>query len=51
MGMRIFACSIVTDICHGKITAVNIQEIIETAMNAEPSLTLLFKELIKSNHA
>ena len=47
MGMKIFACSIITDVCYGEISEVNITEIIETAMAAEPSLTLLFKNLIK----
>ncbi|MFT6746506.1 MAG: purine-nucleoside phosphorylase [Glaciecola sp.] len=48
MGMKTFACSIVTDECYGEIKEVNIQEIIETAMAAEPSLSRLFKELIKT---
>ena len=41
-----FACSIITDICFGEIKPVDIQDIINTAMEAEPRLTLLFKELI-----
>ncbi len=48
MGMKIFACSIITDTCYGEISEVDITEIIETAMAAEPSLTLLFKNLIKA---
>lgn len=48
MGLTCFACSIITDICHGEIQPVNIQDIISTAMNAEPQLTTLFKHLIKS---
>jgi len=48
MGLRTFACSIVTDVCYGEIREVNIHDIIETAMAAEPSLSLLFKELIKT---
>jgi purine-nucleoside phosphorylase len=48
MGLRTFACSIVTDVCYGEIKEVNIQDIIKTAMAAEPSLSLLFKELIKT---
>jgi purine-nucleoside phosphorylase len=47
MGLRTFACSIVTDVCYGEIKKVNIQDIIETAMKAEPSLSLLFKKLIE----
>lgn len=50
MGMSIFACSIVTDICYGEIKEVNIQEIIKTAMDAEPSLSLLFKEMVKNRN-
>lgn len=46
MGLRTFGCSIVTDICYGEIKEVNIEEIIATAMSAEPALTALFKELI-----
>lgn len=48
MGLTCFACSIITDICYGEIKPVNIQDIISTAMNAEPQLTTLFKNLIKS---
>lgn len=49
MGMKIFACSIITDICFGDIKEVDITEIIEIAMKAEPSLSLLFKELVKKS--
>ena len=45
-GLTCFACSIITDICYGEIKPVDIQDIISTAMNAEPNLTSLFKELI-----
>lgn len=45
-GLTCFACSIITDICYGEINPVDIQDIISTAMNAEPNLTSLFKELI-----
>jgi purine-nucleoside phosphorylase len=47
MSLRTFACSIVTDVCYGEIKKVNIQDIIETAMSAEPALTVLIKTLIK----
>ena len=46
MALPCFACSIITDVCHGEIQPVDIQDIIATAMNAEPQLTALFKELI-----
>jgi len=46
MGLPCFACSIITDICHGEIKPVNIADIISVAMKAQPNLTLLFKELI-----
>lgn len=46
MNIPCFACSIITDICHGEIKPVEISEIISIAMNAEPKLTLLFKNLI-----
>lgn len=46
MGLNIFACSIITDICYGEIKPVDIKEIIETAMSAEPDLTKLVKNLI-----
>lgn len=45
-GLKCFACSIITDICHGEIKPVEIEDIISTAMAAEPNLTDLFKELI-----
>ena len=45
-GIPVFACSIITDVCYGEIKPVNISEIIAIAMNAEPKLTTLFKEMI-----
>lgn len=47
-GLTCFACSIITDICYGEIKAVHIEDIIATAMAAEPKLTSLFKELTNS---
>lgn len=47
MNLNCFACSIITDICHGEIQPVNIADIIETAMNSQPNLTKLFNELVK----
>jgi purine-nucleoside phosphorylase len=44
--LRCFACSIITDICYGEISPVNIQDIIKTANIAEHKLTSLFKELL-----
>ena len=41
-----FACSVITDICYGEIKPVNFENIMKTAKDAEPNLTLLFKELI-----
>ncbi|MBK20837.1 MAG: purine-nucleoside phosphorylase [Flavobacteriales bacterium] len=41
-----FACSVITDICYGEIKPVNFKNILETASNTEPDLTILFKELI-----
>jgi purine-nucleoside phosphorylase len=50
MGIPCFAASIITDICTPeKLKEVNLQEIIETAMKAEPKLTALFSELIARN--
>lgn len=46
MGLPCFACSIITDICHGEIKPVDIQDIISVAMKAQPNLTSLFKQLI-----
>lgn len=44
-GLNCFACSIITDICYGEIKPCDINDIIATAMGAEPNLTALFKEL------
>lgn len=46
MGLKCFACSIITDICFGEIQPVNIEEIIAVAMSAEPKLTELITYLI-----
>lgn len=47
MNLNCFACSIITDICHGEIQPVNIKDIIATAMSSQPHLTKLFNELVK----
>jgi purine-nucleoside phosphorylase len=47
MGMRVLGISIITDECFpDSLKAVNVQEIIETAMEAEPKMTLIMKEVI-----
>jgi purine-nucleoside phosphorylase len=48
MGMKVMGVSIVTDECFPEtLKAVNVEEIIATAMQAEPKMTLIMKELIK----
>ncbi|MGB5531088.1 MAG: purine-nucleoside phosphorylase, partial [Ignavibacteriaceae bacterium] len=48
MGMKVLGISIVTDECFpDALKPVNVEEIIETAMRAEPKMTLIMKELIK----
>ncbi|MEJ2104033.1 MAG: purine-nucleoside phosphorylase [Ignavibacteriaceae bacterium] len=48
MGMKVLGISIVTDECFpDSLKLVNVEEIIATAMQAEPKMTLIMKELIK----
>lgn len=48
MGMKVLGISIVTDECFpDSLKPVNVQEIIETAMVAEPKMTKIMKEVIK----
>ena len=48
MGMKILGVSIVTDECFPEtLKPVNVEEIIATAMTAEPKMTLIMKEVIK----
>lgn len=48
MGMKVLGISIVTDECFpDTLQPVNVEEIIATAMQAEPKMTLIMKELIK----
>jgi purine-nucleoside phosphorylase len=48
MGMKVLGMSIVTDECFpDALKAVNVEEIIATAMRAEPKMTLIMKKLIK----
>lgn len=48
MGMKVLGISIVTDECFpDSLQPVNVEEIIFTAMNAEPKMTLIMKEVIK----
>jgi purine-nucleoside phosphorylase len=48
MGMKVLGISIVTDECFpDALKPVNVEEIIATAMEAEPKMTLIMKEVIK----
>lgn len=48
MGMKVFGMSIVTDECFpDTLKPVNVEEIIAAAMEAEPKMTLIMKEVIK----
>lgn len=48
MGMKVLAFSIITDECFpDALKPVNVEEIITTAVNAEPKMTLIMKEVIK----
>ncbi len=48
MGMKVLGISIITDECFpDSLKPVNVEEIIATAMLAEPKMTLIMKELIK----
>lgn len=48
MGMKVLGISIITDECFPEtLKPVNVEEIIATAMNAEPKMTLIMKEVIK----
>ncbi len=48
MGMKVLGISIVTDECFpDSLKPVNVEEIIASAMQAEPQMTLIMKELIK----
>jgi len=48
MGMKVLGISIVTDECFpDSLKPVNVEAIIATAMEAEPKMTLIMKEVIK----
>jgi purine-nucleoside phosphorylase len=48
MGMKVLGFSIITDECFpDSLKPVNVEEIIATAMKAEPKMTLIMKEVIK----
>lgn len=48
MGMKVLGISIITDDCFpDSLKPANIEEIIATAMEAEPKMTLIMKEVIK----
>jgi len=48
MGMKVLGISIITDECFpDSLKPVNVEEIIATAMSAEPKMTLIMKEVIK----
>lgn len=49
MGMKVLGFSIITDECFPEsLKAVDVEEIIATAMAAEPKMTLIMKEVIKN---
>jgi purine-nucleoside phosphorylase len=51
MDLPCFAVSVLTDLCYpGKIKKVTLEEVVEAARVAEPKMTLLMKELIRSIH-
>ena len=48
MGIKVLGISIVTDECFpDSLQPVNVEEIISTAMKAEPKMTLIMKEVVK----
>jgi purine-nucleoside phosphorylase len=48
MGMKVLGISIITDECFPEsLKPVNVEEIIATAMKAEPKMTMIMKEVIK----
>ncbi len=48
MGMKVLGISIITDECFpDSLKPANVEEIIATAMKAEPRMTLIMKEVIK----
>ncbi|MCF8241010.1 MAG: purine-nucleoside phosphorylase [Melioribacteraceae bacterium] len=48
MGIKVLGISIITDECFPEsLQPVNVEEIIATAMSAEPKMTLIMKEVIK----
>jgi purine-nucleoside phosphorylase len=49
MGLPVFAVSVLTDECFpDDLKPVSVEEIIKVAMGAEPNMTLVLKELIKT---
>lgn len=48
MGMKVLGLSIITDECFpDALKPANVQDIIAVAMEAEPRMTLIMKEVIK----
>uniref|UniRef100_UPI0013D4D599 phosphorylase family protein n=1 Tax=Proteus mirabilis TaxID=584 RepID=UPI0013D4D599 len=48
-GMNVFAISVITDLgIREEENTITHDEVLEAAKNAEPKLTLLFKELVKN---
>jgi len=48
MGMKVLGISIITDECFPEtLKPVNVEEIIHTAIEAEPKMTLIMKEVVK----
>ncbi|MCC5944430.1 MAG: purine-nucleoside phosphorylase [Bernardetiaceae bacterium] len=47
-GLSVFAVSVITDLCFGThVNKLSLEDVIAAAKRAEPSMTLLFKQMIK----
>ena len=47
-GMRVFALSAISDICHGEIHPANIASLLQAASDAQPGMTAVFRHLVQN---
>lgn len=48
MGLPVFAISVITDLCYGKIEPIDVPKIIAAAQKAEPGMKMIIEKLIET---
>lgn len=47
-GMRVFALSAISDVCHGEIKPASLEGLLKAAEEAQPAMTAIFRQLLQN---